>query len=92
MRDLKGYVTQLVSCKDYLSQQQPIVEITSNNRVLIENHMGVTEYGLERICVLVSYGVVAVCGKGLQMQYISRHQLFIRGQIHSVVLNGKEEK
>ena len=29
----------------------PIVELAGDRRVLIENHRGVTEYGMERICV-----------------------------------------
>ena len=29
---------------------QPVVELVGDRRVLIENHIGVTEYGTERIC------------------------------------------
>ncbi len=41
---------------------QPVVELVGDRRVLIENHIGVTEYGTERICVKVKYGQLSVCG------------------------------
>lgn len=66
---------------------QPLVEICGDNRLLIENHMGVTEYGCERIGVRVRYGCIRVSGCGLRLCHMSSHQLLIRGKISCVSLS-----
>ncbi len=65
---------------------QPIVEIAGEQRVLIENHFGVLQYSREQICVKVKYGQVSVCGCGLELARMTRHQLAIRGRIDGVSL------
>ncbi len=65
---------------------QPIVEISGDQRVLIENHKGVAAYGQEKILVNVKFGVVCVCGCNLEMIHMTKEQLIIRGKIDSVGL------
>ena len=64
----------------------PVVEVAGEHRVLIERHEGVTEYSRERICVKVRYGLVSVCGCGLELTRMTREQLVISGQIDCVQL------
>lgn len=64
----------------------PVVEVAGENRVLIERHAGVTEYSRERICVKVRYGLVCVCGCGLELTRMTREQLVISGRIDCVRL------
>ena len=64
----------------------PIVEIAGESRVLIERHDGMTEYSRERICVKVRYGIVCVCGCGLELTRMSREQLIISGKIDGVMI------
>ena len=70
---------------------QVLVEIAGENRVLIEHHRGVREYGHEKICVRVSYGMVQVCGRGLHLRCMTRSQLVICGCIRGITLMGKEQ-
>ncbi len=65
---------------------QPVVELVGTDRVLIEHHGGVTEYGCDRIRVKVAYGAVCVCGNGLELKRMTREQLVIGGKIDRVVL------
>ena len=65
---------------------QPIVEILGDRRVLIEQHQGVIQYGSEKICVKVRYGLVAVEGCCLELLRMSRQQLIIRGRIDGISL------
>ena len=65
---------------------QPIVEIAGDRRVLIENHFGVKEYSRERISVKVKYGLVSVCGCGLELMRMTKEQLIICGRIDGVTL------
>lgn len=64
----------------------PIVEIAGECRVLIERHGGVTEYSRERISVKVRYGMITVCGCGLELTRMTREQLVISGRIDGVQL------
>lgn len=65
---------------------QPIVEVMGDRRVLIEQHQGVIQYGSEKICVRVRYGVVSVEGCGMELLRMSKHQLIIRGRIDQISL------
>lgn len=65
---------------------QPIVEIAGDNRVLIENHFGVKEYGTQRITVKVKYGCVCVSGCNLELQRMTKEQLVIKGRIDCVTV------
>lgn len=69
---------------------QPLVEIAGDCRVLIEHHHGVREYSRERIGVNVKYGVVQVCGSGLELRCMTREQLVISGKIDCVMLKRRE--
>ncbi len=66
--------------------RQPLVELLGTNRVLIENHHGVTQYGQERIQVRLNYGAVNVNGNRLQLCQMTRQKLVITGSIDSIEL------
>ena len=65
---------------------QVLVEISGENRVLIEHHCGVREYSRERIGVTVKYGMLQVCGSCLELRCMTREQLVISGRIDCIVL------
>lgn len=69
---------------------QPVVELVGDRRVLIENHIGVTEYGTERICVKVKYGQLSVRGYGLELVRMTKAQLVITGNIGSITIDRRE--
>lgn len=69
---------------------QPIAEIAGDRRVLIENHQGVKEYTREKICVKVKYGMLTVCGCGLELACMTREQLIISGRIDCITLHRRE--
>lgn len=65
---------------------QPIIEIAGEQRMLVENHRGVSAYSSERILINVEFGAVCVCGCGLRLFRMTREQLVIRGRIDTVSL------
>lgn len=67
----------------------PVVELAGDRRVLIENHKGVVEYGKERICVKVQYGLLCICGIDMELAKMSKEQLVIAGKIESVSIHRK---
>lgn len=69
----------------------PLVEISGQRRVLIENHRGVSGYGPEQIRIRVKFGEISVRGCGLELARMSREQLVITGRIDFVSLIGREK-
>lgn len=65
---------------------KPLIEIVGHERVLIEHHCGVTEYGRSLISVKVRYGRVSVQGRGLELTRMTREMLVISGCIDCVRL------
>lgn len=66
--------------------RMPLVELAGQNRVLIENHLGVLAYSLEEIQIKVSYGCLVIAGNGLKLMELCREQLVITGQIDGIRL------
>lgn len=64
----------------------PLVEIAGNTRVLVENHMGITQYGCDSIRIKVKYGAICVEGSNLELTQMTRGQLVICGCIEAVRL------
>jgi len=62
----------------------PLVEIVGNCRVLIEHHLGVTEYGRERVMIKVRQGHICVSGSCMELIRMTKSQLVIKGTIFSV--------
>jgi len=63
---------------------ETIVELSGDNRILIEKHMGITQYSRGKICVKVRYGSLAVCGCHLELSQMTRDMLVITGKIETV--------
>ena len=83
-------LSQAADLPDEVFPGQTLVEIVDDRRVLIENHRGVREYGHEKICVQVSYGMLQVCGQALHLRCMTRSQLVISGCIRGISLIRKE--
>lgn len=69
----------------------PVVELAGDSRVLIENHFGVTEYGMDRITVAMGYGQVSILGGRLEILRMTREQLVICGRITGLELKRREK-
>ena len=66
---------------------QPIVELVSDSRVLVENHLGITQYSRETLCIKVKFGHIALCGCDLELNQMTRDQLVITGRIDSIAIH-----
>ena len=64
----------------------PLVEIAGRNRVLIENHKGIIEYGCCEIRAKVKFGCICVRGNKLELTKMTKQQLLICGGIEEVLL------
>ena len=62
----------------------PLIEITGNTRILIENHRGVISYSFDEICIKVCSGIIEIVGDKMQIQCMSKERIIISGSIDSV--------
>ena len=85
----KNWLMRVAQTTDLLDEnitREPILELCGNNRVLIENHCGVMEYGTELIRIRVKNGDYCVVGSGLRLCKMCEEKLLIRGVIQEVLV------
>ena len=70
---------------------QSILELAGDGRVLVENHLGITQYCCEKICVKVKFGHLAISGCNLELTRMTRDQLIITGRIDTVTVHRRKE-
>lgn len=87
--------------KEYLSEKTvnpelfpviPIVELAGSRRVLIENHLGVTQYSREMIGIKMKYGEIQINGCGLTLEQMTRVRLVVTGRIDGICLRRREKE
>ena len=86
--------------KEYLSEKTvnpelfpviPIVELAGSRRVLVENHLGVTQYSGETIGIKMKYGEIQINGCGLTLEQMTRVKLVVTGRIDGIYLHRREK-
>ena len=85
----KQFMERIAEVADLQSEPlpgMPLVEIAGDQRVLIEHHSGVTQYGRCRICVKVKFGAVVIVGTGLELTRMTGQQLIVTGKIACIQL------
>lgn len=89
MGDKKRLLDQLTAAADLQDETLPgvpLVEIAGYRRVLVEHHLGVTQYSTEAVCLNVKFGSIRVTGCDLVISKMSKEQLVISGIIESVTV------
>lgn len=64
--------------------RQPVVELFGCSRVLIENHLGITQYCNDEICIKVHFGLLRISGENLHIVRMSDCRIIICGRIDSI--------
>lgn len=89
MKQRKNLLERMAFAADLSTEplpKLPLVELAGEHRVLVENHLGVIQYGCQEICVKVSYGHISISGKCLELARMTKEQLVVTGVIESVCL------
>lgn len=91
-QSLIGRLSQQLELEGEPLPGRSLIEIAGEDRILVENHLGVCEYSRERIGVNLKFGRAEVCGEGLELACMTREQLVITGCIHGVSLHRRAHK
>ncbi len=65
---------------------QTVTELIDDNRVLIENHRGVTAYSCDKILVRLPGGRLCITGNDLCIACMTRQRLIIKGIISGITI------
>lgn len=90
-RKLREYLSEKAENPE-LFPSVPIVELAGSHRVLVENHLGVTQYSTEKIGIKMKYGQMQISGCGLMLAHMTRVKLIITGRIDGICLMRGDEK
>lgn len=89
MKEQENWIRRLTDAADLRGEpvpRMPLVEMLGDERVLIENHFGITQYSSCEICVKVKFGQAQIVGCHLRIARMTRDQLVIVGKIDGVNL------
>lgn len=73
---------------EQVSAQQPLVEITGRNRILIEHHQGIFCCSEQEITIKMPYGRLRITGEALSVLIATSEQLLIAGTVIALMLSG----
>lgn len=78
---------------DLIKEMMPksLVEIVGSQRVLVENHLGLSTYGQEKVVIRTRFGKIQIEGNGLRLKYMHKERLIVSGKILAVFLGAEEE-
>lgn len=68
----------------------PVVELTGDSAVLIEQHHGISAYSEEEVCVKVNLGTIRVTGIGLTIRIMNHEKILIYGRIEALKLERRQ--
>ena len=90
-RKLREYLSEKTENPE-LFPTVPIVELAGCHRVLVENHLGVTQYSTERIGIKMKYGQLQICGCNLTLAQMTRVKLIVTGRSDGINLMRRDGK
>lgn len=68
----------------------PVVELTGDAAVLIEQHRGISAYSEQTVCIKANFGTVCVEGEGLTIRMMDREKLIVYGMIRALRLERRK--
>ena len=66
----------------------PVLHLTGDERLVVENHVSLREYDGRKIRVECSMGTVEIAGENLLVRTMNRDDILITGRIRSLTWQG----
>lgn len=74
-----------------ITSNVPVVTITGNERVQVEQHMGLIGCGPEEVTLRCAMGVMTIRGQNLRFALYTAREAIVTGQVTAVWVPGGEE-
>lgn len=84
LRRLRQELSEMLELPLDVSLDLPKVSIIGDLGVLIQNHRGLIQYSPEKIVIGVGKGQIAILGRSLEIEEVSKEDMIVRGTLSSV--------
>lgn len=84
---IRKHIADALELQHDVALNLPVLHITGGERLLMENHKGLLEYGRNKIRIASTAGTVEIEGDNLTIKAIGRDDVLITGGIKSVNIN-----
>lgn len=90
-KPMLSLIAEAVDAPQELLPGMALIEITGSQRILIENHCGVTEYEPDLVRVKLPFGAVVIHGSRLKITRMMKNRLVIVGTLLGLELERREK-
>lgn len=87
-RKVKQQFSEVLELPSDIILDLPKMVLTGNLQFFLENHRGITAYTPELIRIAAGEGEIEITGQELQLRNILPDELYVEGQIKSIVFLG----
>lgn len=63
---------------------QPLLTLDGDIQLMVERHLGITEYGEQRICIAAKDYTIKILGERMRLTAMDKESIRIRGHIVSL--------
>ena len=88
--DLKKKFAEIGDLPKELVTSYSRMVLLGSNEFTIENYSGIIEYEVNKIRLRSASGIISVLGEGLIINDMDSDELFIKGKIRSIEIEGDE--
>ncbi len=81
VKNIKNIFTKIMEIPKEIVVDLPLISMTGNEELTIENYKGVIEYSEERIRINTAKGVIKIEGKNLLLNEITDDDIGVTGTI-----------
>lgn len=84
MFPIKSRIAAKLNIPEDISAGLPIVTVTGDHEIYVENYKGIIEYGKCKIRIQAKENRITFCGKDLEIVYYTNTDMKITGELKSV--------
>jgi sporulation protein YqfC len=81
---IKKRIADALELQHDVALNLPVLHLTGGERLLMENHRGLLEYGNAKIRIASTAGTVEIEGENLTIKSVGRDDVLVTGRIKSV--------
>ena len=91
-KKIRKTFTDIFELPTEAASNMPVITVTGNINIIIENYGGIVEFSDEKIVLGVLDGCMKIEGKGLDIKYMNTRCMTVDGKIGSIDFfnNGEE--
>jgi sporulation protein YqfC len=82
--NIKSRISDSLELPKEVTLNIPIIKITGENDIYVENHKGIVEYSNEILRINSEIGIIKITGKNLHIKEINKEELFIVGDVNII--------